>query len=55
MNYSQFFPLHPLTILPRRDTEEEWEKKNPVLRQVEICVVYTRKGAKYKLGNGEST
>lgn len=55
MNYSQFFRLRPLTILPRRDTEEEWEKKNPVLKQVEICVVYTKKGAKYKLGNGEST
>ena len=55
VNYFDFLRNRPLTILPKRDTEEEWERKNPVLKQIEICVVYTKEGATYKLGNGVSS
>lgn len=43
-----------LTILPRRDKEQNWIRKNPTLRQKEICVVYTDEGTKYKLGDGKT-
>lgn len=30
-----------VTAYPRRDTEENWIKNNPILKKDEICVVYT--------------
>lgn len=44
--------LRPLTILPRRDREEVWNRNNPVLKPYEIAVVYTSSGTKYKIGDG---
>lgn len=46
--------LRPITILPRRDQEQTWIRENPVLKWLEICVVYTEQGTKYKLGNGQT-
>ena len=47
--------MQPLTILPRRDTEENWEITNPVLKKGEMCIVYSQwNGTMYKLGDGET-
>ena len=46
--------FRPLTILPRRDKEQNWIRENPILRQKEICVVYSDEGTKYKLGDGKT-
>lgn len=44
-----------VTAYPRRDTEENWIKYNPILKKDEICVVYTNyAGTMYKKGNGNS-
>lgn len=44
------------TLLPRRDFEEEWERINPVLKDKEICVIYSSwtKSITYKLGDGKT-
>ena len=47
--------MRPLTILPRRDTEENWEITNLVLKEGEMCIVYTQWGdTMYKLGDGKT-
>ena len=47
--------MTPITVLPRRDTEENWETTNLVLKEGEMCVVYTQWcGTMYKLGDGKT-
>jgi hypothetical protein len=43
-----------LTILPRRDLEENWLIENPVLRDKEFIVSVCKGTVKYKLGDGKS-
>lgn len=43
-----------LTILPRRDTEENWLTANPVLRDKEFIVCVSKDLVRYKLGDGAS-
>jgi hypothetical protein len=43
-----------LTILPRRDLEENWTLKNPILREKEFAVSVDKDIIKYKLGDGKS-
>lgn len=47
--------MKSLIIMPRRDTEEKWEEDNPILKEREICIVYTQwRGIEYKLGDGKT-
>ena len=47
--------MKSLTIIPRRDTEEVWEENNPIPKEREICIIYTKWcGTKYKLGDGKT-
>lgn len=43
-----------LTILPRRDLEENWLTENPVLRDKEFIVSIDKGIIRYKLGDGKS-
>jgi hypothetical protein len=43
-----------LTILPRRDLEENWLTENPVLRDKEFIVSVDKDTIRYKLGDGKS-
>lgn len=43
-----------LTILPRRDIEENWLTANPVLRDKEFIVCVSKDLIRYKLGDGVS-
>lgn len=43
-----------LTILPRRDLEENWLAENPVLRDREFIVCVSKDLVRYKLGDGVS-
>lgn len=42
-----------LTILPRRDLEENWLTENPVLRDKEFIVSIDKDTIRYKLGDGK--
>lgn len=44
-----------LVVCPRRDTMNEWEQNNPILRLNEIAVAYCDNETKYKLGDGVRT
>lgn len=41
-----------MTINIRRDTNENFRKVNPVLGYRELCCVYTKRGRKWKIGDG---
>lgn len=43
-----------LTILPRRDLEENWLTENPILRDKEFIVCVSKDLIRYKLGDGVS-
>lgn len=45
---------YSLTIRPRCDTENEWIKYNPVLKDKEFVVSINKDGARYKIGDGTS-
>ena len=42
-----------ITVVPRRDTLDNWNKLNPVPKDKELCVVLTKSNkCKYKIGDG---
>ena len=42
-----------ITVVPRRDTLDNWNKLNPVPNDKELCVVLTKSNkCKYKIGDG---
>lgn len=43
---------YPLTIRARSDTESNWKKYNPILKEKEFITSITSNGLKYKVGNG---
>lgn len=45
---------YPLTIQLRRDTRQEWDRENPILRQKELVAVLDENDVKFKLGDGKS-
>lgn len=45
-----------MTIIPKRDTRQNWIKHNPVLNDKEYAVVYINKWlTMYKIGDGKRT
>lgn len=47
--------MQSLTIMPRRDTNENWIRIDPIPKDKEICVVYPTSSSYstlYKIGNG---